>query len=240
MKLVKNAYWYAAMVISTFIMFLRFGSYKRKKDDLPREKYEDLINDTARKWAMFQMKNTGLKINIYGGEDLPSGGVLFVANHQSYFDVGIFLGYVPKNKGFIAKIETSKIPLVQSWMKQLRCIFLDRKDLRQAAKTILEGVEILKDGYSLVIFPEGTRGADGKMLPFKAGAFKLATKSKCPIVPVTIDGAYKIMPKDSNFIHGAEVDITIHDPVYTDNLTSEEEKALPNKIYKIIEKAITK
>jgi len=240
MKLIKNIYWYSAMAVSITIVLIRFSSYKRKKNDLPKEKYEDLINELVKKWAKFQIKNTDSKINVYGEENLPQGSVLFVANHQSYFDFGLFLGYIPKNKGFVAKIETEKIPLIRSYMKELRCIFLDRKDLRQAAKTILEGVEILKDDYSLVIFPEGTRGEDGKMLPFKAGAFKLATKSKVPIVPVTIDGAYKIMPKDSNFIHGTELDITIHDPIYTTNLTTEEEKELSNRIYEIIERAITK
>ncbi|MCL1924255.1 MAG: 1-acyl-sn-glycerol-3-phosphate acyltransferase, partial [Defluviitaleaceae bacterium] len=148
--------------------------------------------------------------------------------------------YIPKNKGLIAKIETSKIPLVQSAMKQLRCIFLDRKDLRQGAKAILEGIETLKEGYSLVVFPEGTRGEGGEMLPFKTGAFKLATKSKAPIVPVTIDGAYKIMPKNSKLLHAAEVDVTIHEPIQTINLTPEEEKELPQLVYKTIEKAITK
>lgn len=235
-KVIRSAYWYIMMAISTFMLAVKLNSLnKEDKKDI-----HTTANKVAKKWATFQLKRAGTKTNVYGIENLPEGGVLFVSNHQSYFDVGFFLAYIPKNKGFIAKIETNKIPLVQGAMKSLRCIFLDRKDLRKGAKTILEGIEILKDNYSLVIFPEGTRGENGRMLPFKAGAFKLATKSLVPIVPVTIDGAYKIMPRNQKLIHKAEVDITIHPPIYTKDLNLEEQKNLPQKVYEIIESAITR
>ena len=227
------------MAVSTFILAVKLNSLNKKQNYSKHER-ENIANEIARKWAVFQLKRAGAKVNVYGIENLPEGGVLFVSNHQSYFDVGLFLAYIPKNKGFIAKIETNKIPLVQGAMKSLRCIFLDRKDLRKGAKTILEGIQILKDGYSLVVFPEGTRGEEGEMVPFKAGAFKLATKSLCPIVPITIDGAYKIMPRNQKLIHKAEVDVTIHPPIYVKDLNLEEQKELPGRVYKIIESVITR
>ena len=234
LKSLHTAFFYSFMFIDVVILALGYSLFSRQKSRLPKATYENLLNQRVRRWAKRQIRNTGAKINLIGEQNIPQDeAVLFVANHQSYFDIGLFLGYVNKNKGFIAKIGVQKVPLIRSYMNDLHCIYIDRGNLRQNMQTILEGIDILKNGYSLVVFPEGTRSID--MQSFKAGSFKLATKSGVPIVPVTIDGAYKILPKGKKLInHRAQVTMVIHPPIHTQALSPDEQKDLHNLVAEII------
>src|SRR5699024_1808110 len=99
------------------------------------------------------------------------------------------MGYLGVPHGFIAKVELTKFPIVSQWMKEMKCIFMDRSDRRQSLQSIKEGINILKNGHSMVIFPEGTRSKSDAMGEFKAGSMTLATKSGVPIVPITISGS---------------------------------------------------
>ena len=157
-----------------------------------------------------------------------------MSNHQSNFDIPLFLVYVEKHKGFVAKTELKKIPILRTWMEHINCVFMDRNDLRQSVKTIIEGIKVIKEGHSLVIFPEGTRSKGGPMGEFKAGSFKLATKPKAPIVPVTIKNSSKIMEQNGNKIKPADVEIYIHPMVETVNLSKQEVDALPDQVKTII------
>ena len=96
----------------------------------------------------------------------------------------------------MAKAEMRKIPLLSDWMRYLHCLFLDRKDIKKGLKTILEGVEKIKSGISICIFPEGTRNRNEdelELLPFHEGSFKLATKTNCPIVPIALNNTVSIL-----------------------------------------------
>jgi 1-acyl-sn-glycerol-3-phosphate acyltransferase len=106
------------------------------------------------------------------------------------------------------------MPFIGTWMVQLNCLFMDRKNVRQSVKAISEGAQLLQNGTSLVIFPEGTRSKGDEMAEFKAGSFKLATKSGVPIIPVTINGSYKIMEQQGFWIKPANVHIEVHPPIY--------------------------
>lgn len=182
---------------------------QNKIAQLDREVYGVVIH-----WARSLINLTGSEIKVTGAENVPKeGAVLFVSNHQGRFDIPLILGFIDKPKGFIAKIEMAKMPLVSDWMKYMKCIFMDRKDVRQSLRAINQGVEFLKSGYSEVIFPEGTRSIDGTLGDFKAGSFKLATKSGVPIIPVTIKGSYRIMDNKSFIIKPALVEVIISPPV---------------------------
>jgi len=171
----------------------------------------------ARNWAKSGLKMNGSSIHVTGIENIPkTGGVLFVANHQSNFDIPILVGHVPRDKGFIAKLELLKVPSFSRWMKYIGCIFIDRKDPRQSLTAINNAAERLKAGHSIVIFPEGTRSADGTVGPFKAGGLRLAMKAGVPIVPVTISGSKNIMPKGSSLIKSAHVNVLISPPLMPD------------------------
>ena len=204
------------------------------------EEKEAYIHKVTSKWAMSQLKYSGAKVSVYGKENIPDNiPVVFISNHQGNFDIPLLMSYIDKPKGFIAKIETLKIPLVRTWMQYIHCVFMDRSNLRKSAAAIIEGVKIIKDGHSLVIFPEGTRSKGGPLGEFKAGSFKLATKSKVPIIPITINGSYRLMEANNNKIKAANVELFIHPQIETKNLSKEEQENLPDMVKEIIASKIS-
>jgi 1-acyl-sn-glycerol-3-phosphate acyltransferase len=120
----------------------------------------------------------GIKKTVIGLENIPKNEpILYVANHRSYFDILVGYTSVPTLTGFVAKKEISKIPFLRVWMRYLNCLFLDRDNIREGLKMVLDGIELVKKGYSIWISPEGTRSRTKEMLPFKEGSLKIAEKS---------------------------------------------------------------
>lgn len=194
------------------------------------------VDRIVKKWARSLVKLSGTKVLVTGQEHVPAqGGVAFISNHQGNFDIPILLGYIDKPKAFIAKRELQKMPLISSWMYYMNCVFIDRGNARAGLKAIQEGAARLKQGYSQVIFPEGTRSRGIQMGEFKHGSFKLATKAQVPIVPVTIKGSYNIMETNGGLIKPAVVEVIISEPVPTAGLSKEEIDELPEKVRNIIE-----
>ena len=175
----------------------------------------------------------GTKLIVLGKENIPTDtAVLYVGNHRSYFD--IILGYiaVPGITGFIAKKEMNRYPLLRVWMRYIHCLFLDRSDIRQGLQTILTGVEKIKSGISIFVFPEGTRNkSDDEFLPFKAGSLKIAEKSGCPIVPVAINHSDDIFEKHLPKIYKTTVVIEFAPAIYTSELDKEAKRALADTTY---------
>lgn len=233
--MIRTVIWYLTFVISLILTIpsaLKAKYLDKKGLTEKRDSYAHLVTS---KWARLQLKVSGAKVNVHGIENIPNDiPVLFVSNHQGNFDINLFMSFIDKPKGYISKIEIKKIPIISTWMKYIHCVFMDRSSLKKSAAAIIEGVNTLKSGYSLVIFPEGTRSKGNSMGEFKAGSFKLATKSKVPIIPVTINGSYKLMEANNNRIKPAEVDLYIHPMIETCNLTKEEEKQLHIKVANII------
>lgn len=130
----------------------------------------------------------GTTVIVKGEENVPKDEpVLYIGNHRSYFDILITYVRVPRPTGYIAKREMLKWPLLVSWMKNLHCLFLDRNDVKQGLKIILTAIEKIKSGISICIFPEGTRNKENHtFMEFHEGSFKIASKSGCPIIPMTI------------------------------------------------------
>lgn len=223
-------FWLYLIYLIPFMMMVRY--YDRRGNI---EKRDAIVNQRVRLWARALVRLAGGKISIVGEENIPKDrSVVFISNHQGNFDIPIILGYINKPKAFIAKIEIKKMPLISSWMKEMKCVFMDREDIRQSVQAINEGAEILREGYSLVICPEGTRSKGDAMGEFKHGSFKLATKAQVPIIPVTIKGSYKMMEQSKFIIRPAKVEVIISKPVETKGLTKEEIKELPEKVKAII------
>ncbi|MGM0835045.1 MAG: lysophospholipid acyltransferase family protein [Bacillota bacterium] len=187
---------------------------KRLDPSIPVETRDTIIHEKPKHWAKSLVNITGSNIQVIGEEKVPSGPVLFVSNHQGNFDVPILIGFLQKPLGFISKVEVKKIPFIPKWMEAMNCVFIDRKDRRKAILSIREGIATLKEGHSLVIFPEGKRSKGNRMGEFKKGGLKLATESRVPVVPVTISGSYKIMEKSKFGFQSANVTVTISDPIY--------------------------
>jgi len=227
-------YFWVSLIIS--IPFLWYGKLLAKRGD--QEKYKNFVQGFASTWAKHLLFIAGTKITVKGRKHLTEDPVLFVGNHQGNFDIPIMIAYAPIFKGFIAKIELKKIPLIASWMRMLKCVFMDRKDMRQSIKAINEGASNIKEGYSMIVFPEGTRSKDGVMLPFKPGALKLATKTKCTIMPVTINGSKDIMVKGSPWIRPAKVTITIHPAFDVSEYGPKETSRLSDDLKAIIQSAL--
>lgn len=186
---------------------------KNLKSDLAVAEKDRLIHEMPKQWSKTIMKITGSKIEIKGQEHIPDGPVVFVSNHEGDFDIPTLLGHINKPFGFISKIEVKKVPIISSWMEVINCVFLDRKDRRQAIRSIREGTELLKKGHSLVIFPEGTRSKGGRMGEFKSGSFRLAKDAGVPIVPICIKGTSDVFEKNGRLIKPAHIKVTICPPI---------------------------
>ena len=171
---------------------------------------------------------TGVKVTVLGEENVPKDeAVLYVANHRSYFDILLTYVRVPRLTGYISKIEIERIPLLRNWMRNLHCLFLDRSDIKQGLKTILTGIEKIKSGISIRIFPEGTRNKQNdSFLPFHGGSFKLAEKSGCPIVPIALNNVADIFEDHSPFIKKTHVIIEYGKAIYLDQLDKDTKKNL--------------
>ena len=144
-------------------------------------------------WARFLMRTTPADITVRGFRNLPSGGnLVFLANHQSAYDIPLIMAVIPRNFGFIAKKELKFFPLVGGWMRAMKCIFIDRSNPRRALKGIEKAVENLKAGHSMVVFPEGTRSRSPQMGEFRTGSLQLAYRAGSTIVPLTIKNTYKL------------------------------------------------
>ncbi|MBC2856272.1 MAG: lysophospholipid acyltransferase family protein [Cetobacterium sp.] len=165
-----------------------------------------------------------------------SEGIVLVSNHESNFDIPVIISSFPMLVGFVAKKEMENWPFYSTWMKKSNCIFLDRSNPREGIKSIKKAVEIAKNGYPTVIFPEGERSSDGNIGEFKKGSFKLAVETDGIIIPITIVGTREIQKRSSVLINiGKRVKIVIGKPIHVKKLSHEELKVLHTEVKKIIE-----
>ena len=199
-----------------------------------------LIAEEGRVWGQMLINKAGGEVTVIGEEKLISTStVCFISNHQSYFDIPLMLGYIKKPKAFLAKVEILKVPILSEWMQLMKCVFIDRKNIRQSAKAIRQATTNLTEGISMVVFPEGTRAKDGVLGDFKPGGFKMAVSSGVPIVPITIDGAYKFFEGKKNTKGKVKVRIVVGDLIETQGLSKEEILELPSKVRELIASSLT-
>lgn len=227
--------WYILGYVGTLVAFI--PKEKEAQKLLAEGKIDEMNNIVClgtRTISQKLIKLSDSTVNVHGLENTPEGPVLFVSNHQSNMDIAIICGFIDKPKGFIAKKELKKLPLINKWITLAGSIYLDRENPRKSMEGILEGIKTLKNGHSLVVFPEGTRSRGDKMGEFKSGSFKLATKSKVPIVPLTIDGTYRVMEANKILIKPSNINFYVHKPIYTDKLSKEEIAKLPETVEHII------
>lgn len=185
---------------------------------------------------------TGVETTVIGEEQVPDEPVLFVGNHRSYFDILLTYSRCKRLTGYVAKKEMEKIPLLSTWMKYLYCLFLDRHDPKQGMKTILTAIDYIKRGISICIFPEGTRnsGEELSLLPFKEGSFKIAEKTGCAIVPISLNNTAEMFEAHFPKIKKTHVVIEYGAPVYPKDLDKETRKHLAPYFEQIIKETIQK
>lgn len=194
---------------------------------------DEYIYKTAREMATHFMNISNTKAVVTGRENIPKEPCIFICNHQAIFDVFLLISNIDIITAFIAKKEIKSYPLIGFWIGAMHSVFLDRSNVREGMKAINEGAENVKKGYSMILFPEGTRSLKSEMGEFKRGSLKLALKASAPIVPITIDGTYKVL-ETGNQVRGHDLKMVVHKPLYLDKLAEDEKKHLPDIIYKII------
>ena len=187
----------------------------------------------ARFWAKSILFVSRIKVSVKGISNIdPSKSYVFMANHQSNFDIPVLLGCLPFQFRWLAKAELFRVPVFGHGMRGCGYISIDRSNRRAAFESLRVASETIRDGTSVLIFPEGTRSLDGKIRPFKKGGFILTIDAGVPVIPIVIKGTWSIMPKDRLIIKPRNVILEILEPVDTRKYTRSEKDDLIEVIRK--------
>jgi 1-acyl-sn-glycerol-3-phosphate acyltransferase len=196
---------------------------------------ENKVHKIANLWARMLLWLTSTRVDVIGKENVHmKKPQIFMANHQSDFDILIVLAHIPGQFRWIAKKELFKIPIFGQAMRNAGYIEIDRQNHEKALKSLDEAAQKIREGKSVVTFPEGTRSRDGKIRPFKQGMFHLAIQAGVPIVPISIIGAHEIMPKRTLKVKPGRITMVIDRPVEVSGYTLETRGELIEKIRHII------
>ena len=160
---------------------------------------------------------------------------IFVANHQGAFDIFLIYGFLGRNFKWMMKKSLRSLPLIGKACQSAGHIFVDKSGPKKIQETIDQARHTLKDGTSLVVFPEGRRTFTGKMGPFKKGAFQLADELQLPIVPLTINGSFEVLPRTGKFITWHPMTLTMHDPIYPQKQGADDIKATMEQSFQAIQ-----
>jgi len=200
----------AAILVLTVISSLAAaaGGFFTEGDRIP--------SGVMRWWGRGIIRIGRWKVRVEGLSNLPAGGAILAANHQSLVDIPLFLAALPREVRFLAKRELGRVPLFGYAMAQAGNLFIDREDPRDAVHLVREATARIGRGQMLVIFPEGTRSRDGTVGGFKPGAFFLAQKTGAPLLPVLVDGGHKALPRGSFLFRPADLVVRVLPPVTAD------------------------
>lgn len=226
-------YLVCTLVIVPFVLLI--GVFDRKRRDMI---FLRMVQGAFKVFLFI----VGTKLEVIGEENIPKDtAVLYVGNHRSYFDILVSYSRCPGRTGYVAKKSLKKVPLLNMWMSFLYCLFLDRDNMKEGVKMMRTGAEYLKNGISVCIFPEGTRGeVEGELLPFKEGSLKMAQKAGAPIVPMALSNTYSLWEKQFPRMCPAHVILEYGKPIYIDQLDKEEKKHLGGYTRTIIQQMLDK
>ncbi len=206
MRFFRSIFFYIILILSTMVMGIITiaGSFIHKGWPIVM----------ARIWGGLNLWTAGVKVRVRGLENIDrKGPYIFASNHQGWFDIFAALNKMPISFSWLAKEELFRIPILGRAMRATGYIPIDRGDRRKALVSMNKAAETIRRGTSVFIFPEGTRSPDGVLREFKKGGFVLAAKSRQPIVPISISGSYRILPKNSWMIQPGEITFIISEPV---------------------------
>lgn len=238
MKKLKNLWLGAKIALAVIRLIPLYPKLKKYSKSGPLDMHKLLMREVKNQWSHDFLKYSKVTLEVVGEKNIPKEPMLVVANHQGYFDIPvIFQAFKSVQLGFVAKESLFKIPVFGHWIKAVNSISLDREDPRESLKSINEGIEILKSGCNLAIFPEGTRSKTEEIGEFKKGSLRLATKSKATIVPVSILGTCNLYEKPGVATPG-HVKVIIHEPIETAGLSKAEQNELNDQVYETIKKGL--
>lgn len=199
----------------------------------------DRAHAFVRFWGRSCLFFAGLKVQIQGSENIPYGRpAIYVSNHQSNFDIPIVYAGLPIQFRWMAKQELFRVPIFGLAMKRCGIIPIDRSNRRKTMHSIIAAAQRIKQGASVVIFPEGTRTPDGQLQKFKKGALLIAAKAQVPVVPIAIHGSYHVLPKDRWKINAGSLKLEFLQPIPTDGMKSSDIDTLTDKVHDQIAKSL--
>ena len=187
-------------------------------------------------WGRNVLRMFDVNLTIVGAENLPKEGpVVYVSNHLGYGDIPTYCAALNTIQfGFIARDDLGKIPVYGTWIKNVRSVMMNREDARSSLRSIEEGIELIKRGFSLLIFPEGTRSKGGPIQEFKRGSLRLATKAGVPVIPLTMMGTSQMFEERGIITKGAQVKIVIHPPIETAGMEKSRASNLAKEVEDIV------
>jgi 1-acyl-sn-glycerol-3-phosphate acyltransferase len=205
------------LMMLTVLLFPAVGAVRLFADRAAHERFLRILTGA---WARHLLWFGGVPVEVENRERPPATGPLcVVSNHQGDADILLVVGFVPRLVGFIAKRELTRVPIISWWMRAMHCVFLERASARQALEAIDRAVARIADGQAMILFPEGTRSRSRRMGSFRAGSMKLPKDAGAPVLPVTIDGTYRLF-EQSGMIRPAPVKITFHPVVPAETVRS--------------------
>lgn len=188
-------------------------------------------------WSQLTCRLFLLPIKVVGREHLDrKTSYVFVANHQGSFDIFLIYGFLGRNFKWMMKKSLRKLPFVGKACESAGFIFVDKSSPRKVYETIKHAEKVLQDGTSLMVFPEGARTFTGHMADFKKGAFLLADQLQLPVVPLTIDGSFDILPRTGKTLSWHPMKLTIHPAIYPIGKGEANLQKLMTESYQAIEK----
>ena len=189
----------------------------------------DFAHRCARAWSRLILATSGVRVRVSGLERLdPKRSYVFAANHQSIYDIPIVFSALPYQLRIVAKESLGRIPFMGWHLHRAGHLLVDRKN--PGADIVHKMARLVREGSSLIVFPEGTRSLDGTLGRFKKGSFLVALGAKLPVVPVTIEGSRHVMQKGRLMVRPGEVLLTVHDAVPTESVRREEVRALAEQV----------
>jgi 1-acyl-sn-glycerol-3-phosphate acyltransferase len=195
----------------------------------------DTVHKIGRIWAKCVLALSNIKVTVKGLSNLkPGRSYIYMPNHMSNFDIPVLQAYLPVQFRWLAKAELYKIPIFGHAMKRAGYISIDRFDRKSAIESLNQAAKIIRNGVSVIIFPEGTRSRTQNIQPFKKGGFFLAVDSGVSIVPIIIHGTEEIMPKKKMLIKPGNVTLEITKPIKSSNYTRKTKADLMERVRNII------
>lgn len=190
---------------------------------------------STRDWAVWILWCAGTPVQVAGAEHIPRDGpVVYAANHTSMFDIWALAAVLPGSVRFVAKQELARLPLVGPAMVRAGHVTIDRENKIRALEAYERAAATVRSGISAIVFPEGTRSRTGELLPFKNAPFGLAIAAQVPLVPVHVDGTYRIFPKGGRTLHPAPIRVRIGEPIPTAGLTLADRQTLRERVHAAI------
>jgi 1-acyl-sn-glycerol-3-phosphate acyltransferase len=191
----------------------------------------DLMYWVGVKGVAFITRVAGMRVQVEGRENIPAGTCMFAANHTSNADAAAIVRAIPRRLAIFGRKSLFDIPIVGLAFRLAKFVPVDRGNRDAALASVKQAVEYMKSGSSFLVYPEGTRSADGRLSRFKKGSFVMAIEAGVPVVPVTCAGAHRIMKKKSLIIHPGKVTVRFGKPIDASAYTIEQRDDLAKAVH---------